>query len=283
MCPILQPANQLQVIPLWEGDEIDRDAAQEHPEEIAFLENGLKVIRNVSRPTLTVYLPDPAVATGTAVIVCPGGAYHFLAFEHEGIQVAEWLNRRGIAVFLLKYRLVQTGSDFPQCVDEHLNDPHQRKTLVEPIYPLMVADGCQAVRLVCSRADEWGIAPHRIGMLGFSAGGMLTLSVALQPDAACRPDFAAPIYSAPPLDAPVPADAPPLFLLCAADDDMASAVSTRYYSAWRAASRPVELHIYAQGGHGFGMNEQRLPSDRWIERFTEWLQVQNFADIENLA
>ena len=263
---------QPQVIPLWADGEIDT-TGWDQPEEIAFLRSGLKVIRNVSQPTLTAYLPDPAIATGTAVIVCPGGAYHFLAFEHEGIQVARWLNARGIAAFLLKYRLVQTGSDFPQCVDQHLKDEHLMQTLVAPIFPLITADGCQAVRLVRAHAAEWGIDSQRIGMMGFSAGGMATLSVALHFDPDSRPNFAAPIYSAPPPDAPIPANAPPLFLLCAADDDMASAVSTRFYAEWRAAGHPVELHIYAKGGHGFGMNTLNLPSDFWIERFAEWLQA----------
>ncbi len=276
MSSINHPSDQPLIIPLWKDGEIDTSATQGRPEEIALLQDGLKVIRNVSRPTLAAYLPDPAIAIGTAVIVCPGGAYHLLAFEHEGIEVARWLNTRGIAAFMLKYRLVQTGSDFPQCVDEHLNDPHQMETLVEPLFPLITADGCQAVRLVRACAAEWGIAPDRIGMLGFSAGGMVTLSVALQFDSSSRPDFAAPIYSAPPPDAPVPADAPPLFLLCAADDDMASEVSTRFYSLWRAASHPVELHIYSKGGHGFGMTKQGLPSDGWIDCFAEWLQVQGF-------
>jgi acetyl esterase/lipase len=276
MSSINHTSNQPQIIPLWEDGEIDAAAGWDQPEETAFLEDGLKVIRNVSQPTLTAYLPDPAIATGTAVIVCPGGAYHFLAFEHEGIDVARWLNARGIAAFMLKYRLVQTGSNFPQCVDEHLNDPHQMETLVEPLFPLITADGCQAVRLVRARAAEWGLAPDRIGMLGFSAGGMATLSVALQFDPSSRPDFAAPIYSAPPPDAPVPADAPPLFLLCAADDDMASEVSTRFYGLWRAAGHPVELHIYAKGGHGFGMTKKGLPSDDWIDRFAEWLQAEGF-------
>jgi acetyl esterase/lipase len=275
MSPIIPTSGQPQIISLWEEGEIDT-TAWDQPEEIAFLQSGLKVIRNVSQPSLTAYLPDPAIATGTAVIVCPGGAYHFLAFEHEGIEVARWLNTRGIAAFMLKYRLVQTGSDFPQCVDEHLNDPHQMETLVAPLFPLIAADGCQAVRLVRARAAEWGITPDRIGILGFSAGGMLALSVALQFESSSRPDFTAPIYSAPPPDAPLPINAPPLFLLCAADDDMASAVSTRFYSAWRAASHPVELHIYSKGGHGFGMNKQGLPSDGWIDRFAEWLQAQGF-------
>ncbi len=264
-----------QTIPLWAEGEIDT-TGWDMPEEICIHSPGLKVIRNVSRPSLTAYLPDPAVATGTAVIVCPGGAYHFLAFEHEGTQVAAWLNAHGIAAFMLKYRLVQTGSDFPQIVDARLNDPKAMAELVEPVYPLITADGCQAVHLVRSRAAEWGLAPDRIGMLGFSAGGMATLSTALHYDPSSRPDFAAPIYSAPPLPGPIPADAPPLFLLCAADDDMASAVSTRVYAEWRAAGRPVELHIYAQGGHGFGMHRQGLPSDNWIELFAAWLKAQGF-------
>ena len=266
---------QPQVIPLWADGEIDT-TGWDQPEAVAYLQSGLKVIRNVVNPTLTAYLPDPAVATGTAVIVAPGGAYHFLAFEHEGTSVAAWLNARGIAAFMLKYRLVQTGNDFPQIVDKNLNDPQARETLIAPVFPLMAADGCQAVRLVRARAAEWGIQPEKIGLMGFSAGGNLTLNVALHYDASSRPDFAAPIYAAPPPEGPVPADAPPLFLLCAADDDMASAVCMRYYAEWREAGHPVELHIYAQGGHGFGMNVQGLPSDAWIERFAEWLKAQGF-------
>jgi len=279
MNPINLTQNQPKVIPLWAEGEIDT-AGWDQPEEDTSLPDGLKVVRNVVRPTLTAFLPDPSIAAGTAVIVCPGGAYHFLAYDHEGIQVARWLNDRGIAAFMLKYRLVQTGDDFPQCVGEHLSDPQKMAALVEPVYPLVTADGCQAVRLVRARAAEWGISPERVGIMGFSAGGFVTLSTALHFDPSSRPDFAAPIYSAPPLDAPIPADAPPLFLLCAADDDMASGVSTRFYSAWRAAGRPVELHIYAKGGHGFGMKKLGLPSDAWIERFGEWLQAQGFLPKE---
>ena len=264
-----------QVIPLWGNNEIDTTGWNQ-PEEIAYLADGLKVIRNVVQPSLTAYLPDPAIANGTAVIVAPGGAYHFLAFEHEGIQVAAWLNAHGIAAFMLLYRLVQTGSDFPQVVDENLNDPHKMASIVEPLFPLITADGCQAVRLVRQHAAEWGLNPDRIGLMGFSAGGNLTLNVAMHYDASSRPDFAAPIYPAPPGDAPIPESAPPLFLACAADDDMASAVTTQYYAKWRAAGHPVELHIYSKGGHGFGMNTQNLPSDAWIERFGEWLKTQGF-------
>jgi acetyl esterase/lipase len=266
---------QPRAFPIWSPDQIDTTGWYQQ-QEIAYLADGLKVVRNVVQPSLTAYLPDPAIANGTAVIVAPGGAYHFLAFEHEGTQVAAWLNAHGIAAFMLYYRLVQTGSDFPQVVDQNLNDPQKMAAIAEQIFPLITADGCQAVRLVRQHAAEWGLDPARIGLMGFSAGGNLTLNVAMHYDASSRPDFAAPIYPAPPGDAPIPADAPPLFLLCAADDGMASAVTTEYYAKWRAAGHPVELHIYSKGEHGFGMNQQGLPSDIWIERFAEWLKAQGF-------
>ena len=275
MNPIPLTPRQPLEIPLWAEGEIDI-TGEEQPEEITHLPNGLMVVRNVSRPTLTAYLPDPAIATGAAVVVCPGGAYHFLAFEHEGTAVAQWLNEHGIAAFLLKYRLVQTGSDFPQCVDEHLNDAHFMEEVVAPLFPVITADGCQAVRLVRDHAAEWDLGLNQIGILGFSTGGMVTLSVAYQYDPSSRPNFAAAIYSTPPMSPSIPNDSPPLFLLCAADDNMASAVSTSFYANWRAAGHPVELHIYSKGGHGFGMNKLGLPSDTWIERFGEWLNAQGF-------
>ena len=144
--------------------------------------------------------------------------------------------------------------------------------------PLVLADGQQAVRVVRRRAADWGLSPQRIGMMGFSAGGRVTESVALQHDADTRPDFAAVIYGAGKGGPPVPADAPPLFVLCADDDLMASPRSVRLYSDWKAAGHPVELHIYSKGGHGFGMTKQGLPTDSWIERFGDWLQTQGLLE-----
>ncbi|MEZ4865434.1 MAG: alpha/beta hydrolase [Caldilineaceae bacterium] len=269
------------VIPLWpNGAPGSEDWTQQEAE--AVLPNGLPVVHNVTEPTLTAYLPDAATATGTAVIVCPGGAFHFLATAHEGTEVAQWLNARGIAAFMLKYRLLRTaagtGEELNQQVRATLGDRPKMGALMEMLRPLILADGQQAVRLVRARAAEWGITPDRIGIMGFSAGGAVTSSVAMQYDADCRPDFAAVIYGAPPGgDLAVPADAPPLFLLCANDDEMAATRSTQLFADWRAASRSVEMHIYAQGGHGFGMRTQGTPSDHWIERFGEWLQGQGFG------
>jgi acetyl esterase/lipase len=143
--------------------------------------------------------------------------------------------------------------------------------------PLAIADGLQAISVVRRRAVEWGIAPGRIGILGFSSGGVIAIGTALQYDEESRPNFAAPIYpSFSGRGFAVPADAPALFLLAASDDPMAVGTSLPLYSAWRDAGNLVELHLYAQGGHGFGLKKQGLPSDHWMERFSDWLQAQGF-------
>ena len=149
---------------------------------------------------------------------------------------------------------------------------------MQVLRPLIIADGLQSVKLVRQRATEWRIAPDRIGIMGFSAGGSVTTGVALEYDADSRPDFAAPIYSAPREDISVPADAPPLFIAVAHDDAFAASASVPLYSAWSAAGRSAELHIYSKGGHGFGMHTQGLPADHWIDHFGDWLQVQGVLD-----
>jgi acetyl esterase/lipase len=265
------------VIPVWpRGAPGSEDWSQQEQEAMAPPPISIRVVRNVVRPTLTAFLPDPTVANGTAVIVCPGGAFHFLAIQHEGLDVAHWLNARGIAAFVLRYRLLET----PVPDDEFLQRLHQNladRSRMLDIGGLAIADGQQAVRVVRRRAAEWGIAAYRIGIMGFSAGGVVTTGTAAEYDAESRPNFAAPIYSAP-CDVPsVPADAPPLFIALAGDDQMAVDASVPLYTKWQAAKHAAELHIYAKGGHGFGMYTQGLPSDAWIERFGEWLQAQGFG------
>ncbi|RIK44312.1 MAG: alpha/beta hydrolase [Chloroflexi bacterium] len=237
----------------------------------------ITIVRNVTDPTLSVHLPDPAVATGAGVIVCPGGAFHILAIDHEGYDVADWLTAHGVAAFVLKYRLIQTPPDddaFAQQMQANMQNREQLRQRIAGVQPLAVADGQAAVKLVRQRAAEWGIDPERIGMMGFSAGAMLTIGLIAQNEAESRLNFAAPIYG------PVwdkftpPPDAPPVFLAVTDDDELAARSCANLYLAWKEAGRPVELHIYAQGGHGFGMRKQGLPVDHWIERFDEWLQAQ---------
>lgn len=266
-------SSQPLVIPLWPAAAPGSETWTQ-TETISAMQSGLKVIRNVAQPTLTAYLPDPAKMNGTAVIVCPGGAFHILAYAHEGTEVAAWLNSRGIAAFMLKYRLIRTSDDFEAVVWRRLSHREELAEQMQTHAPLILADGQQAVRLVRQRAAEWGIATDRIGILGFSAGGSVTSAVALRYDAGSRPDFAAPIYGAHSGKGVAPDDAPPLFLVHADDDPLVpSAASLGLYNIWKAAGRPVELHIYQRGGHGFGMNKQGLPVDGWIERFGEWLAV----------
>jgi acetyl esterase/lipase len=270
----LAPVNaQPMVIPLWPDDAPGSEGwTQQECESI--LPPSLKVVRNVARPTLTAYFPDPSIANGTAVIVCPGGAFHFLSIDMEGTDVARWLSARGVTAFVLKYRLIRTGDDFAAQVRENLASRDKMAGLMRVLRPLVIADGRRAVQVVRERAAEWGVVPDRVGIMGFSAGGTVTVGVALEHDAGSRPDFAAAIYGGSSEEVPVPADAPPIFVLCAADDAMAAPRSVRLYSDWVAAGRPVELHIYAQGGHGFGMRKQGLPSDTWIERLGDWLAAQ---------
>ena len=272
----MNSADQPKAIPLWpDGAPGSEDWTQQEQESVLPPPDSFKVVHNVTEPTLTAFLPNPSVASGTAIIVCPGGAFHMLAIDHEGLDVAHWLSARGVAAFVLKYRLVPTAmrdEDFVKQI-QSLPDPNKLKEVTRQIEPLAIADGQQAMKVVRQHASQWGIAPDRIGMMGFSAGGRVTVGVALEHDAQSRPHFAAAIYGALWEEIIVPADAPALFIALANDDEIAVEPSVALYRAWRAAGQPVELHIYAQGGHGFGMRKQGLPADHWIDRFGEWLQL----------
>jgi acetyl esterase/lipase len=235
-----------------------------------------QVVTRVSQPTLTAYLPDPASANKTAVIICPGGGFYALSINSEGVDVAKWLNARGVTAFVLKYRLVPTGEDGVQEMMASMGDRKKFEEKTTPVIPLAIADGLAAVAYVRSHAAELGVSPQRIGLMGFSAGGTVTASVAFQYSADNRPDFVAPIYPymGAVKEAPVPKDAPPLFVAAATDDQLGLAPdSIALYSKWIGAKKPAELHMYTRGGHGFGMRKQNLPTDQWIDRFGEWLQV----------
>ena len=225
------------------------------------------VIQNVATPTLTAFLPDPARATGTAVIIAPGGYFVALAISQEGTDVARWLQARGIAAFVLKYRILekrQEGAPGPMNMDSAGR--------------FGMADGIQAVKVVRRHAAEWGISPDRVGFLGFSAGGMVASAALLQADSAARPDFAALVYGAPFGTMPaIPSRLPPVFMSWAQDDDVARVPVVRFYDALRAAGHRPEAHIYSAGGHGFGMKRQGTPSDRWIDAFYGWMDARGFT------
>jgi acetyl esterase/lipase len=280
-------ATQAYIIPLWpEGAPGSESWTQQEQEGLLPAPYGVRAVWNVSRPSLTAFLPDPAVATGAAAVVCPGGSFHFLAIEHEGTEVAHWLVKRGVAAFVLKYRLIRTpeaAEGVAKQTQETFADRDRMQEQVRQLYPLNTADGQQAVRLARQRASEWGVRPDRIGIMGFSAGGAVAATAALRYDAHSRPSFVAAIYTAPAGPVNVPADAPPLFLALATDDDMAAGASVPLYSAWTAAGGSAELHIFAKGGHGFGLRTPGQPSDRWSDLFDDWLRVQGLLDPPGLA
>jgi acetyl esterase/lipase len=235
-------------------------------------ENAL--VYNVSHPTLTVYPADPSKANGTAVIVCPGGGFYILVIGHEGTDVAHWLNEKGVTVFILKYRL---GNSLTENPGQELSENMKKSDFgekVSPIIPLCIADGRAAIQYVRAHAAEYGINPQKIGIMGFSAGGTVAASTAFNYTPENRPDFVAPIYAymPPSLQATVADDAPPLFVAAATDDGLGlTSHSIDLYSKWLAAKKPAEIHIYEQGGHGFGMHQQNIPTDTWIDRFGDWL------------
>lgn len=241
------------------------------------------VVYNVAQPTITAYLPSPATANGTAVIVAPGGAFHTLSINNEGVDVAKWLNAKGVAAFVLKYRLVHMDTDDPvgtmmKKMGELQNSGDFKKLDEEndSVVNMAIADGLKAIEYVRTHAKDYNINPTQIGFMGFSAGGTVTMGTVFNYTAANRPDFAAPVY--PYMNAlkvqTVPADAPPLFICAATDDQLGLAPhSTNLYNAWIGAKKIAELHMYEKGGHGFGMRKQNLPVDKWIERFGEWLDM----------
>ncbi len=236
-----------------------------------------QVVTNVAQPTLTLYAPEPSVANGTAVIICPGGGFHALSINSEGIDVAKWLNTKGVTAFVLKYRLVPTGEDGTKEMMEKMSKGKSLDDENMPVIPLAIADGVAAVTYVRKHAAEFGISPSRIGLMGFSAGGTVTAGVVFNYTAESRPDFVAPVYAyMGAIKNPIVAqDAPPMFVVAASDDQLGLAPdSVSLYSKWIAAKKSAELHLYSKGGHGFGMRKQNLPSDQWIERFGEWLAVQ---------
>lgn len=234
------------------------------------------MVRNVTRPTLTPVLPKPGTATGTAVIVAPGGAFMGLAMSHEGWDVANALAARGITAFVLKYRLLPTPRDpaeagpyMGQMLARELGNPMGGDLLKQSLAP---TDARAAVAMVRANAAKWKIDPARVGMIGFSAGAMTARRVAIDAPAAERPNFVGYIYG--PQDAEaVPADAPPLFAAIAMDDSLFPSKGFPIVEAWHQAKRPVELHAYQQGDHGFGMGRPGTTNTGLIGQFVAWIDM----------
>ena len=235
--------------------------------------------RNVTVATLTPFFPPAGKATGAAVIVAPGGGFRTLSMNNEGWDVARALADRGVTAFVLKYRLHQTPKDMPafeRAMADMFSGTRRPPVQGNPAVELapQIADARAAFALVRARAAQWRIDTKRIGMVGFSAGAMLTMATALHGQEA-KPAFIANIYG--PLHAlKVPADAPPLFVALAADDPFFANAGYGLIDGWRAAKRPVEFHLYEQGGHGFGMYPKTSTSTGWFDAFARWLGMHGY-------
>ena len=244
---------------------------------------GKNFARNVTVATLTPFLPDPAKASGTAVIVAPGGGFLSLSMENEGSDVARALAAHGVAAFVLKYRLRPTPPDmaaYERSMTEMFAGAGRPRTGTAPpniaasLDP-QLADSSAAFALIRKNAARWHVDPNRIGMVGFSAGAMLTLQTALRLPAA-KPAFIGIIYG-PLAPVTVPAGAPPMFVALAADDPLMGGRGFGLIESWIAAKRPVEFHLYEQGGHGFGMYPKTTTSTGWFDAFVNWLRMHGWV------
>jgi acetyl esterase/lipase len=278
--PAWQPAPGHLTLPLWPNaapgaspnpaPEVDATTAKDN------LIAGKPLVRlgNVSTPTLTLYQPQHN-NTGAAVVVFPGGGYRILAIDLEGTEVCDWLNSAGIACILVKYRVPGSG-------------PYPKSSAA-------LQDAQRALGMVRSRAAEWHIDPHRIGVLGFSAGGHLAAALSTHFDRrlydpidaadglSCRPDFAVIVYPgylaladqnfAPNPDIQVTAQTPPTFIVQAEDDPVHVENAVVYFLALKKAKVPAELHVYAEGGHGYGLRRTALPVTTWPQSVEAWLRT----------
>ena len=250
------------------------------PESRVFVdEMGEVIVFNVSDPELELYAPAPGEASGTAVVVAPGGGFVGLAYEQGGTEIARRLAENGVTAFVLKYRTLLSEGDPQKLPAVHMEEMMALMARIqtgEPEeIPIMageetaIADGARAMELIRQNADEWGVDPERIGMLGLSAGAFLAVDLAIGEEAS-RPDFVGLLYGG--LRTPVPADAPPAFIATAADDELIRADdSFRIFQAWKEVGAPAELHIYQSGGHGFDIRPTGKTSDEWFDQFMTWM------------
>ena len=274
----VQSAEPSVTLRLWKGIA-PGETGEIGAEELLPPRQGKPVQRlsNVTVPTISLYKPPVDKATGAAVLVCPGGGYNILAMDLEGTEVADWLNSIGVTAILLKYRVPR------------------RQNLPKHQAPLQ--DAQRAMRLVRAHAEKWGIDKHRIGILGFSAGGHLSAATSTNFDRrhykpmdahdklSCRPDFAVLIYPAYLLDGASLSDeirvskkTPPTFLVHAGNDRISAENSARFYLALKQAGVAGELHIYASGGHGFGLRPTEFACSNWPKRCEAWLRARGLLE-----
>jgi endo-1,4-beta-xylanase len=229
-------------------------------------------VQQIHNPSIDVYLPPKVIANGMAMVVAPGGGHEFLVIEKEGTEIADWLNAKGIAVFVLKYRLARDPMSKADGKQLYGIEPHA------------LPDALRAIRIVRAQAKEFGIDPARIGFMGFSAGAELTTLAETRFDMgnasatdpieriSSRPDFSVIVYPGPAKTEAVPANAPPAFLICSYDDRSHAIPTTQLYMALQEKRIPVEMHIFQSGGHGWALRERNLPVGQWPDLLFAWFK-----------
>jgi acetyl esterase/lipase len=264
------------------------------PETTTTSPTGDRTITNVSDPTVTVFLPATDGATGTAVVVAPGGALRLLGWDNEGVKVAQWLNTRGIAALVLKYRTLPAPQTLPGSgrgrggpppggagaaagprkeleIRNGNANPEPDDPALREVLQMGIADAQQALRLARRNAVAWRIDPARVGIMGFSAGGGVAVGAALAERSDASPDFLVSLYGPSLQDVNVPAHAPPLFVAVGASHFNVTNGCLALFAAWKAAGKPAEIHVYDQVSAGFGMTTRGLPVDSWKDRLLEWM------------
>jgi acetyl esterase/lipase len=272
---------QASAIPLYQGVAPGSEGdARTEAWTVAF--GGEQWVRNITKPTLTPFLPKKGKGNGAAVLVVPGGGFRFVSITNEGYPIAQWLADRGVAAFVLKYRVMPTPEaegDFQKQMIAMFSTPPSTTGAPPPEMTAAVeiarADAQTALRMIRGNAAKWGIDTKRVGMVGFSAGAATTLATTLANAPDARPDFIAPIYG---FMTPVtpPPNPQPMFAALASDDMLFNKQGFGLVESWQKAGGKVELHYYLNGGHGFGSHKKGTTSDGWFDQFFGWMKVNGF-------